>query len=59
MVPGQLSDTLDRALPAHRAVDLAAHAGRLHLDRLPARDLDAEELRDLVALRLSDDGEQA
>ena len=46
MVASQLTDT---SLPARRAVRLADRAGRLTLSDLPARDLGAEELRDLVA----------
>jgi hypothetical protein len=49
MVTSQLTGTLDRALPAHRAVEFAPDAGRLGLEDLPGRDLDFEELRDLVA----------
>ena len=50
MAPSQLT----AALPAHRAVDYAPEAGRLTLDNLPARDLDYEELRELVATIASD-----
>jgi len=46
MATSQLSD---RSLPAHRAVEFGAEAGRLRLGDLPGRDLDPEELRDLVA----------
>jgi Cysteine dioxygenase type I len=46
MAPSQLTDT---SLPAHRAVEFAPDAGRLTLADLPGRDLDAGELRDLVA----------
>jgi hypothetical protein len=50
MAPSQLT----AALPAHRAVDFAPEAGRLTLADLPARDLDYEELRELVATIASD-----
>jgi hypothetical protein len=46
MAPSQLTDT---SLPAHRAVEFAPDAGRLTLADLSGRDLDAGELRDLVA----------
>ena len=46
MAPRQLTDT---SLPAHRAVEFAPDAGRLTLTDLPGRNLDADELRDLVA----------
>jgi hypothetical protein len=42
------------ALPAHRSVAFAPDAGRLRLDDLPGRDLDPEELRDLVATVAAD-----
>ena len=51
MAPSQLSE---KALPAHRAVEFGPEPGRLGLDDLPGRDLDAEELRDLVATVASD-----
>ena len=50
MAPSQLT----MALPAHRAVDYAPEAGRLTLENLPARDLDYEELRELVATIAAD-----
>jgi hypothetical protein len=52
MGTSQLEDTT--ALPVHRAVDLATDAGRLRLDNLPDRDLDAEELRSLASSIASD-----
>jgi hypothetical protein len=55
MAAGQLNDVL----PAHRAVDLAEHAGRVTLADLPGRDLDPEELRDLVASIACDPGSWA
>ena len=51
MAPTQLTDA---GLPAHRAVDFAAEAGRLALHDLPARDLTQAELRELVATVASD-----
>ena len=51
MAPSQLTDV---AVPAERAVDFAPEAGRTTLDSLPGRDLDAEELRELVASIASD-----
>jgi hypothetical protein len=42
-------DRTSSRLPVHRAVDYAADVGRLTLTDLPGRDLDHEELRDLVA----------
>jgi hypothetical protein len=51
MATSQLSDT---TLPAHRAVRYGPEPGRLGLDDLPGRDLDPEELRDLVATVASD-----
>jgi len=54
MAPSQLTEPIDRTLPAHRAVELAPCAGRLDLDDLPGRDLDADELRDLVATIAAD-----
>lgn len=49
MVASQLSRKADDQLPAHRAAQFAPDAGRLTLGSLPTRDLDAEELRALVA----------
>jgi len=46
MAASQLNEV---TLPARQAVDLASEAGRLTLADLPGRDLDALELRDLVA----------
>ncbi len=54
MATSQLSRTDDAALPAHRAVEFAPRAGRVTLENLPGRDLDTEELRDLVATLASD-----
>jgi quercetin dioxygenase-like cupin family protein len=51
MATSQLTDV---AVPAERAVDFAPEGGRVTLDRLPGRDLDAEELRLLVASIASD-----
>ena len=51
MAPSQLSDV---GVAAHRAVDYAPEAGRLTLSNLPGRDLDPDELRDLVATIASD-----
>ena len=45
---------LRTALPAERAVSFAVEAGRLSLGTLPGRDLDTEELRDLVSTIASD-----
>jgi quercetin dioxygenase-like cupin family protein len=53
MATSQLTDV---AVPAERAVDFAPEGGRVTLDRLPGRDLDAEELRLLVASIASDPG---
>ena len=50
MGTSQLTDDL----PAHRAVPFAADEDRLSLHDLPGRDLDADELRDLVASIASD-----
>jgi hypothetical protein len=49
MTQSQLDHPAGAALPAHRAVELAPDVGRLRLDTLPGRDLDPQELRDLVA----------
>jgi hypothetical protein len=51
MAPSQLSE---KTLPVHRAVEFGPEPGRLGLGDLPGRDLDAEELRDLVATMASD-----
>ncbi len=51
MAPSQLSE---KTLPVHRAVEFGPEPGRLGLGDLPGRDLDAEELRDLVATVASD-----
>jgi hypothetical protein len=48
------SQLREAALPAQRAVSFGVEAGRLTLDTLPGRDLDTEELRDLVATIASD-----
>ncbi len=48
------SQLKEAALPAERAVSFADEAGRLTLDTLPGRDLDTQELRDLVATIASD-----
>ena len=48
------SQLTDRNVPAERAVDYAADAGRLTLNNLPARDLDPAELQSLVASIASD-----
>ncbi|MFL6774509.1 MAG: cysteine dioxygenase [Sphingomicrobium sp.] len=53
MAPSQLTDV---ALPAQEAVDYTREAGRLTLGTLPGRDLDPEELRDLVATIARDPG---
>ena len=53
MGSSQLTPT-DATLPAHLAQDYAPDAGRLTLGDLPGRDLDPEELRDLVASIASD-----
>lgn len=51
MATSQLSET---TLPAHRAVEFGPEPGRLGLDGLTGRDLDPEELRDLVSTIASD-----
>ena len=58
MAPSRLSADPD-TLPAQRAVDLASAAGRVTLRDLPGRDLDPEELRDLVASVAADPGSWA
>jgi hypothetical protein len=59
MAPTRLSADPDTTLPAARAVSSAAVAGRVTLDDLPGRDLDPEELRDLVATIAADPGSWA
>ena len=51
MAPSQLSEV---GVAADRAVDFAPEAGRVTLSNLPGRDLDPDELRDLVATIASD-----
>jgi len=51
MAPSQLTEA---GVAADRAVDYAPVAGRVTLSDLPGRDLDPDELRDLVATIASD-----
>jgi quercetin dioxygenase-like cupin family protein len=48
-LPDSLPDQLPDSLPARRAVPFRPKFNRLGLDSLPGRDLDADELRDLVS----------
>ncbi|HYO39606.1 MAG TPA: cysteine dioxygenase family protein [Nocardioidaceae bacterium] len=58
MAPSRLSEH-EETLPAQRAVEIATHAGRVTLENLPGRDLDPDELRDLVATLAADPGSWA